>query len=64
MPLQEGKALCSHLEQKEARHKDKDREEIPEPGPPSRPPISRLIGTPLTVCDIIQICGFYMNQFL
>lgn len=43
--LQEGKAFCSNLEQKESKHKEKDREEIPEPGPPARPPINqRLIG--------------------
>lgn len=43
--LQEGKALCAHIDQKESKYKDKDREEIPEPGPPSRPPINqRLIG--------------------
>ncbi len=44
--VQESKILCSQLVQKESKHKDKDREEIPEPGPPARPPINqRLIGT-------------------
>lgn len=57
MILQEGKALCSHLDQKEAKHKD--REEIPEPGPPSRPPISRLIGTPFLCSFIVKVWFLY-----
>ncbi|XP_065207863.1 misshapen-like kinase 1 isoform X6 [Planococcus citri] len=45
--IQEGKALCAHIESKESKYKDKDREEIPEPGPPARPPINqRLIVVP------------------
>ncbi|XP_065207859.1 serine/threonine-protein kinase mig-15 isoform X2 [Planococcus citri] len=44
--IQEGKALCAHIESKESKYKDKDREEIPEPGPPARPPINQRLIDP------------------
>lgn len=51
------------MEQKEAKHKD--REEIPEPGPPSRPPISRLIGTLLDFrSSILKLWNLYELTFI
>ena len=55
--LQEGRTLTQN-ESKESKHNRKsEREEIPEPGPPARPPIpQRLIG------EFIQFSTTHTNS--